>query len=232
MNYYRHFAAQTLAEGVRSPFIYLVSFLFSLVGVLLLRNLDGASLEPKMMEFISMALVFNGLAFLGYASIFLYAQRVFFQEKKARTLTMTLCSPASLGEVFWGKVAGLVTGAFIVPTLVMLAAAAVFAPRALLELASWKMAAALGIVLAAQIIYAAVSGMFMLSTRDERSVSVVLYCFGGAQVFLTALTKTAAGQTMFRGIVFQYAVITAVLGLLTAAAYYLYFSKMRVLESA
>lgn len=232
MNYYRYFAAQTLGEGLKSPFVYLMSALYALIGVVLLKNMAGAALDPKMLDFLSMALVFNGLGFLGYASIFGYAQSVFFREKKAKTLTMTLCSPASLGEIFWGKVAGLVLGGFVIPTLVMLAAAAVITPRALLELASWRMTAALGIVVAMQAVYAAVTGMFMLSVKDERSIAIVLYCFGSAQVMLTALTKTAAGQTMFQGIVFQYAAITAGLAVLAAAAYHMYFSKMRVLESA
>lgn len=232
MNYYRHFAAQTLKEGSKSPFLYLVSVLFALVGVALLRNLDGANLDPRMTDFLSMALVLNGLAFLGYASIFLYAQRVFFMEKKAKTLTMTLCSPASLKEIFWGKVAGLVIGGFLAPTLVMLAAAAAFAPYALAGFVSWKVAEAFAIVLAGQVLYAAVSGIFMLSARDERAIAAVLYCFGGAQTMLTALTRTAAGQAMFKGVIFQYAAITAGVALLTAAAYFLYFSKIRVIESA
>jgi len=232
MNYYRHFASQTLAAGLRSPFIYLMSFLFSLIGVLLLKNLAGAGLRPEMMEFFSMALVFNVLAFLGYASIFGYAQGVFFHEKKAKTIAMTFCSPASLAEIFWGKVAGAVAGGFVLPTLVMLAAAALLAPQALAELSSWKMAAALGIVLITQIVYTAVTGMFMLTARDERGIALVLYCFGGAQVMLTALTRTAAGRTMFRGIIFQYAAITAGLAVLAAAAYFLWFSKIRVVESA
>jgi len=232
VNYYRHFALRTLKEGARQPLIYLLSFLFSLAAVLLLRGLSGSALTPETADFVSMALVLNGLAFAGYLSVFLFAQTVFFKEKKAKTLEMTLCSPASLAEIFWGKVAGLVLSAFIVPALFMLAAAAVFAPQVLASLASWKMGAAFMITLAGEVLFAGVNGMFMLSAKDERGVAVVLYCFCGAQVMLTALTRTAAGQALFNGIIFQYAVITFGMALLTAAAYFLYFSKQRVVESA
>lgn len=232
MNYYRHFAAQTLGEGLRNPLLYLVSALFAIIAVLLLRSLADASLPSEKLELLRMTLVINGLAFMGYMGIFLFAHSVFFNEKKAKTLVMTLCSPASLTEIFWGKVLGVAAAGFAAPALFALAASAALAPRGLAELASWETAAALVIVLAAEIAYAAVNGMFMLTARDERGIALVLYCFGGAQVMLAAMTGTAAGQALFKGVLFQYSAITAVVCLLTAAAYFLWFSKIRVVESA
>lgn len=232
MNYYRHFAAQTLSEELRSPLVYLLAVLYAALGLILLVPLGRSGLPPEKLRFLGVALTLNGLSFLGYVGIFFASQRAFFREKKARTLTMTLCSPASLGEVFWGKVAGLTAAGFALPALALLIVSAVFAPRALAALASWEAAAGLLLVLAAQAVCAAVTGMFMLSARDERSIAVVLYFFFGLQSALAVLAKSAAGKALFSGLLLQYGAVTAATALLAAAGYRLFFSKMRVVESA
>lgn len=230
MNYYRHFAAQTLAEELRSPLVYLLSFLYAALGLILVALLGRSGLPPEKLRFFGLVLTLNGLSLLGYVGIFFASQRAFFREKKARTLTMTLCSPASLDEVFWGKVAGLTASGFALPALALLAVSAVFAPRAMAALASWEAAAGLLLVFAAQAVCAAVTGMFMLSAKDERSAAVVLYVFFGLQSALAALAKSAAGTA--GGPLLQYGAVTAATALLAGAGYRLWFSKIRVVESA
>lgn len=231
MNYYRHFARQTLGLGFEGPFVFLLCGLFAVVAVPLMRALGGIDIPEESMTSLRLALVLNGLAFLGYAGIFLYAQRVFFREKKEKTLVMTLCSPARLEEIFWGKVAGLVAGGFVIPALTAFAAAAVFAPRGLVIFAAWDTGAALLIVAAAEIAFAALNGVFMLTAKDERSIAIVLCLFGGAHTLLTSLAGAPERWSLFGSPLVRYAAITAALWLLTGAAYLFLLSKHRVMES-
>jgi len=231
MNYYRHFAVQTAAASLKKPFVYLIASLFSVFAVLIMRNIGQAALTPRMLEFFSMAIIFNGLLPVCYISVYLCAQQVFFVEKKQRSMTMVLCSPAGLREIFWGKTAGLFLSAFIVPVLVMALFVGIFTPRETAALASWSALAAFGVVCGMGLAYTAVIGIGLLSARDERVVTVALYLFTAAQLGLTRLTKAAAGHGLFGGIVFQYAGIMLGLALLSAGVYFFYFSKARVVDS-
>lgn len=232
MNYYRYFAARTVADALKNAYVYLISCLFSLLTALLLRNIGHAALAPATLEFLTMALIFNGLLPACYISIYLSAYRVFFVEKKQRSLGIILCSPAGLGEIFWGKTSGLLLSSFLLPVAVMLLAGALAAPQGLYAVLSWRAAAAFGLVCVMALAYTAVVGMALLSARDERIVTVALYAFVSLQVGLGKLTKAAAGGGMWSGVLSQYAAMTAFFVLAVCAAYYFYFSKVRVLESA
>lgn len=232
MNYCRLFASRTMADGLKKPFVYLVSVFFSIFSVLMMKNIGAANLTAKMTDFLSMAMIFNGLLPVCYISIYLCAHQVFFVEKKHKALTMVLCSPAGLGEVFCGKVLGLFLSAFVVPVLFMLASMALFTPHVLADLASWKALAALGVVCVMALAYTAVVGIALLSARDERIVSVALYGFVAVQFALSKLTKAAAGETMFKGVLFQYTGIMLGFVAVAVGIYFLYFSKIRVVESA
>jgi ABC-type transport system involved in multi-copper enzyme maturation permease subunit len=232
MNYYAHFARQTLAEGLKSAYVYLISALFSILAVIILKNAYAAALLPGMMEALGNALVFNGLLPVSFISIYLCARPVFFAEKKQKTLTMVLCSPAGLAEVFWGKAAGLVLSAFLTPMFFVLASIAVFAPHAAAAMFSLKTLAALAIVAVIALAFTALIGIALLSSADERIVNVVVYLSAMAQFWLAKLTKAAAGRIAFGGVFFQYTGIMAGFIVLAAAAYFLYFSKLRIVESA
>ncbi len=231
MSYFRYFASRTVKESLKRPYVYLLSILFSLLAVLILKKIGEACLTAKTLEFMSMAIIFNGLLPACFVSIYLCAVPVFYIEKKQRSLTMLLCSPAGLGELFWGKTTGLVISAFMVPTLAVLASLAVFTPHVLAVIATWKMLAALGIVTAMAAAYATVAGVALLTARDDQIINVVVFGLALAQVWLAKLTRSAAGAGLPGGVLYQYVGIMCGYMVIAGAAYFLFFSRVRVVES-
>jgi len=232
MSYYRRFAAQTLKRGLKQPYVYLVSALFSFIAVLVMRKIGQVDLPARTLDFLGMAIIFNGFLPLCFISIYLCALPVFFVEKKQKTLTMLFCSPAGLGEILWGKTTGLVLSAFIVPLLFMLVSMAVFTPHVLASMASWKALAAIMIVAVTATAYTAIVGTALLTAHDDRVINIVVFALTLAQFWLTKLTQSAAGKSLFSGVLFQYAGIMCGFIAMAAAAYFLYLSKIRVVESA